>query len=416
MKVCLLSRSDGRGGGYAAAYRLHQGLIQHGIESQLLVSEKTRDDSTISLSYGKRSQDLTKLITYLDALPKRFYRHRQNTPYSVQWVPDQLDKSIKQSSPDIINLHWINDGFLKIETLAQFKRPIVWTLHDMWAFTGGCHYSGECDAYVSACGKCPQLGSHTQSDLSNWIWKRKASAWEHLDLTIVTPSHWLAKCAAASSLFRNLQIEVIPNGLDTNLYKPIEKAIARNILGLPQDKKLILFGAVNSTSDSRKGFSILKDALNRISETSCSSEIELIVFGAPANTRLPDIQLENRSLGKLNDDISLSLVYSAADIFVAPSIQDNLPNTVMESLSCGTPCIAFDIGGMPDMIKHGETGYLAQPFDPADLANMILQLIEDSDKLAFMSSTARKRVEEQFTLAQQAVKYSTLFEKLCTGR
>ena len=177
----------------------------------------------------------------------------------------------------MINLHWINGGYLKIGTIAKFKKPIVWTLHDMWAFTGGCHYNVDCTNYTTSCGNCPQLHSHKETDLSRWIWKRKARAWQNLNLTIVTPSHWLAKCAASSSLLKNVRIEVIPNGLDTKQYKPIEKSLARSILGLPEDKQLILFGAMSATSDPRKGFNFLQSALQNLSQSGWGEQVELVV-------------------------------------------------------------------------------------------------------------------------------------------
>jgi glycosyltransferase involved in cell wall biosynthesis len=411
MKVCLLSRSDGRGGGYAAAYRLHQGLKKLNVNSTMLVGDKTRDDFTVLSDSSKLGKGWGKISPTLDLFPLKCYPSREKLPFSPQFLPDRLTKQVAQLNPDVINLHWINNGYLKIETIAKFKKPIVWTLHDMWAFTGGCHYNGDCMNYTNSCGTCPQLHSNKEKDLSRWIWQRKAKAWQNLNLTIVTPSHWLAKCAASSSLFKDTRIEVIPNGLDTIQYRPIQKSVARSILGLPEDKQLILFGAMSAASDPRKGFSLLQSALQKLSQSGWGAQVELVIFGASQPQNLPELGLKSHYLGRLNDDISLSLVYAAADVFLAPSIQDNLPNTVMESLACGTPCVAFDIGGMPDMIEHQQNGYLAKPFDTEDLAKGIVWVLEDEKRLGKLGSNGRAKVEQKFTLEIQANNYLSLYSK-----
>jgi glycosyltransferase involved in cell wall biosynthesis len=413
MKVCLLSNSDGRGGGYAAAYRLHRGLIEIGIDSTMLVGEKTRGDHTILSPINKLSQVWAKLIPGVSHLPLLLYKRRELTPYSLQWLPDRLAAQVARISPDIINLHWINAGFLQIETLAKFDQPIVWTLHDMWPFTGGCHYSGECDRYTRSCGACPQLGSHRKWDISRWVWQRKAKAWKNLNLTIVTPSRWLADRARESSLFQDLPIEVIPNGVDIQCYKPIDQKIARNLLGLPLDKQIILFGAISATGDRRKGFHLLLTALQKLSQwETWKNKLELVVFGSSEPLDPPDFGFNAHYLGKLGDDISLALVYSAADVFVAPSIQENLPNTVMEALACGTPCVAFEIGGMSDMIDRGENGYLASPFDVEDFAKGIAWVLEDKEKHASLCERARTKVEREFTSEIQASKYCKLYNTI----
>jgi glycosyltransferase involved in cell wall biosynthesis len=413
MKVCLLSNSDGRGGAYAAVYRLHKGLLETGTDSTLLVSDKTRDDHTVLSPASKLMKGWTKLIPAVDHLPLTLYTQREKTPYSIQWLPDRLVSRVAQISPDIINLHWINAGFLQIETLAKFKQPLVWTAHDMWPFTGGCHYSGECDKYTQSCGHCPQLNSQQDGDISGWVWWRKAKAWKNLNLTIVTPSQWLADCARNSSLFQDLRIEVIANGLDIQRYKPIEKNTARNLLGLPQDKQLILFGAMTATSDRRKGFHLLLPAIKKLSQWEIwQHKLELVVFGASEPVNPPDFGLKTHYLGRLNDDISLALVYAAADIFVAPSIEDNLPNTVMEALACATPSVAFKIGGMPDMIEHQENGYLAHPFEVEDLALGINWVLEDTERYNQLCIRARQKVAQEFTLELQAQKYLELYSEI----
>jgi glycosyltransferase involved in cell wall biosynthesis len=317
--------------------------------------------------------------------------------------------------PDLVNLHWTNFAFRSIESLAQFRQPIVWTLHDMWAFTGGCHYASECDRYQKSCRSCPQLGSDFDWDLSRWVWQRKAKTWKSLDLTIVTPSRWLADCARSSSLFSDVPIECIPYGIDLQIYQPIDRAIARSLLQLPQERLLILVGAYGGTADRRKGFQLLQPALERLANQ-WKEQADLVVFGSSAPEKPLDLGFRVHYLGALQDDISLALVYAAANLFVAPSTQDNLPNTVIEAMACGIPCVAFKIGGMPDLIEHQWNGYLATPFEIDDLAKGISWILEQSVCSDLnLGSRCREMAIQRFAQDIQATRYIQLFEQ-CLNR
>ena len=282
-------------------------------------------------------------------------------------------------------------------------------------FTGGCHYPLSCNRYLKSCGLCPQLDSKTQWDLSRWTWKRKKKYWQRSDLVIVTPSRWLAQCAKSSSLLRNCRVEVIPNGLDTNVFKPIDQSVARAILNLPTDKRIILAGSVNAVEHPRKGFQYVLAALKDLASNSWKDKVELAVFGATGAEQSTDTGLTTRYLGYYKDEVSLALIYSAADVFVAPSVQENLANTVMESMACGTPCVAFNIGGMPDMIEHKRTGYLARPCDADDLSQGIAWLLSDEVRLNAVSLRAREKVMREYTLRNQAQRYIDLFRELQSG-
>lgn len=412
MKALLLSANDISGGASKAAYRLHQGFYKIGVFSQMIVDNKYSDNSNIFSHTTKIRKGFAKLKPTLDKLPLNLYPNRDISAYSIQWIRDNIPAQVAQIQPDIVNLHWIADSYLQIESLAKLNKPLVWTLHDMWAFTGGCHYSGDCEKYKESCGSCPQLHSSKETDLSRWVWKRKARSWKDLNLTIVTPSNWLAKCAISSSLFTDLRIEVIPNGIDTDRFKPLEKSVARTILGLPQDKRLILFGSVKATSDVRKGFHLLQPALQKISHRNWVVKTELVIFGASKSINPPNLGLQTHYLGILNDDISLAIVYAAADLFIAPSIEDNLPNTVIESLACGTPCLAFDLGGMPDMIEHKQNGYLARPFEVDSLVRGITWILENEERLQKLGIRAREKAKEEFSLERQAYRYLSLFQEI----
>ena len=267
---------------------------------------------------------------------------------------------------DIVHAHWLGDNFLPIQQLASIKKPLVWTLHDMWAFTGGCHYAGDCMRFLETCGNCPQLSDPGPDDISARVNKQKRIAWARLPLAIVCPSRWLADCAGQSAVLRNKRIEVIANPIDTRAFKPLDRREARYAFNLPLDKKLVLFGAADGTADPRKGFAYLREALSGFAE---SASLELVIFGADNedNGDPIDLDLPIHRTGNLRDNVSLNLLYSACDVFVLPALQDNLPNTLLEALACGTPCVAFATGGIGDLLQHQENGYLAQLADAADL-------------------------------------------------
>lgn len=411
MKPGLVSTYDLKGGASRSAYRLHQGLREINIDSHMFVQQKQSFDVSVHAPRPNLPRQLSHLKPWLSELPLRKYRKRPQTPFSTNQIPDFLDgitDRIHQASIDIVNLHWVSDGFFPLDVLSQLKVPIVWTLHDMWAMTGGCHYNGECDRYQQKCQSCPQLNSQKQQDLSYQEFQRKRNVYRKIDPVIVCPSQWLRQCAIESALLKDLRIEVIPYGIDTNIFRPIPKDIARSLLKLPLNEILILTGAIN-LKDSRKGFSLLKSTLNQLNE---NHKFHLLVFGEASDSS-DNFDYPIHRLGNMNDDLMLVLAYSAADIFVAPSIQDNLPNTVLEAMSCGVPVVAFKIGGMPDLIESKTTGYLAEPFTIDSLAYGIQWALSNKEILSIAS---RKKVENNFTLAHQAKRYIQLFENLSSSR
>jgi glycosyltransferase involved in cell wall biosynthesis len=319
--------------------------------------------------------------------------------------------------PDLINVHWICNGYLQIETLAKFQKPLVWTLHDMWPFTGGCHYGQECDRYTQSCGSCPLLKSDRHWDVSRWIWQRKAKTYPQLNLTVVAPSRWMAECAQKSSLFRSVRVEVIPHGLDTTVYQPIDAPVARKLLNLPQDKQLILFGAgSNAVDDPRKGLPLLQTALKKLAEAGWGDRFELVIFGTDAPEIPLDLGFKAHYLGRFYDDLSLVLSYSAADVMIVPSVQEAFGQTASESLACGTPVVAFRATGLPDIVSHEQDGYLAEPFSPEDLAQGIAWVLADPDRHQQLRLNARTKAEREFMLLLQAQRYSALFAEILESR
>ena len=413
MRILHINTYDQEGGAGLASWRIHRGLQSLGVESQMLVQSRTSGEASVYERDTRLAKALAVFRPYLDMLPLLFYRYRQQTHWSVEWFPAWITRQIRSLNPDIIHLHWICRGFVDVPSLASFQKPVVWTLHDSWAFTGGCHVPGDCQKYRDRCGHCPQLGSRHAWDLSRWTWNRKYKFWRDIPLTIVTPSRWLGDCARSSLLFRGRRIEVIPNGIDLSLYRPVEKQQARALLGLPQDRKMILFSAMNATYDINKGFRHLETALRQLAEAGRNERMELMVVGQSAPPIPVNIgSIPNRFLGVLRDELSMRLVYSAADVTVMASAQENLPNSIMESLACGTPVVAFNIGGVPNLVEHQVNGYLAQPFSTDDLSAGLLFVLSDEDRWRRLSYRARNKIENEFNVDKIARQYRMLYEQL----
>jgi glycosyltransferase involved in cell wall biosynthesis len=412
VRILHVNTFDLEGGAGRAAWRLHQGLRHLGKESLMLVQTRNSGDASVYERNTRLARTLAIFRPYIDMLPLLFYRHRQQTHWSVEWFPERISRQIQTLNPDIIHLHWICRGFIDIPSLASFQKPVVWTLHDSWAFTGGCHIPGDCQSYRERCGHCPQLGSQHAWDLSRWTWTRKYKFWRDTPLMIVTPSQWLGDCARNSSLLQQRRIVVIPNGIDLNQYRPVEKQEARAILGLPQDRNLVLISAMNATYDVNKGFRYLEAALRQLAAAGWHDRVELMVVGQsapsiPVNTGIP-----SRFLGVLRDDVSMRLAYSAADVTVMASAQENLPNSIMESLACGTPVVAFNVGGVPHLIEHQVNGYLAQPFSVDDLSVGLSYVLSYADRWRRLSVRAHDKIEREFNAHHIAQQYLTLYEQL----
>lgn len=413
MKILHLNDSDLDGGAAKAAYRLHQGLQTAGHQSNLLVRTKASANSAVL----KQQDAVTKLGPLVSYLPLRLSKHKPTAQFSPQHslpgLPNQILRRARLIAPDIVHLHWICNGYLTIESLRHFQQPITWTLHDMWPLTGGCHYSQQCTRYQQTCGNCPILTSTHSTDLSHNVWQRKAKAWRSLNLTLIAPSQWIARCAKHSSVLRHHRITVIPHGLDTTIYKPLNQAFARQALNLPPHKTLILFGASSGvTHDPRKGFLHLQAALQSIKSTGQYPQAEAVVFGTSKPSQPFDMGLPTHYLGKLHDDSTLALIYSAADVMVVPSQQETFGQTASEALACGIPVAAFDVTGLKDVVSHQQDGYLAQPFDSKELANGIMWILEDPERYRQMCAIARQKAAKEFSLSLQAKRHGELYKEL----
>lgn len=309
---------------------------------------------------------------------------------------------------DIINLHWVNQGFLSLhglEKLVNLGKPIVWTLHDMWPFTGGCHYAGACLEFNEHCGYCPFLRSPSKNDLSTSVFNQKKSIYSKANMTIVSCSRWLGTLARSSTLFRANTITSIPNPIDTNFYRIHDKSLCRSELGLPLDKKILLFGAANLL-DARKGLRYLEEALSILKSgfPDLAEKLALVVFGKLNKDIRERFVFETHPMEFISNPMTLVKLYNAADMFILPSLQDNLPNTVVESQCCGTPVVGFGIGGVPEMIEHNKTGYLAEMKNSLSLANGIYSMLwfNSEEQRQYIREHAISKFSEQ-VVAQQYI-------------
>ncbi len=377
-------------------------------------------------SLDAKSMRISDAFREIDLFPKRVLWKANNNvatglnpDTSLGWWGLQHINRKMLIDCDIVQLHWISGGFMRPEQLVQLASyPLVWRLADMWPFCGSEHYTAGNERYVE--GYLPHNRPQVEEgpDVNRWVWNRKRKAYARLsDLTIVAPSRWMADCAGRSALFRDRRIEYIATGTDLEIYRPQPSAEARKRLGLPEQSKIILFGSITGTASPRKGFKHLLSALGVLAKTKARDDIHLVTFGSHPTEQPFVVPWPVTSLGRLDEEQDLALAYSAADVFVAPSREENLANTVLESLGCGTPVVAFDIGGMPDAIDHMRNGYLAEPFDDADLAAGIGAILDlTKARYTKMRVAARKKSESEFEQVAQAKKYLELYQDILTRR
>ena len=413
MKILTLNYHDSIGGAARAAYNLYRGLLDIGLDSKMMVSTKGTNDHGVIGPKTKLKKVRSVLSPYIDDIPKLYFSTLNEIIHSPAWFSNIRISQINRLNPDIIHLHWVQGGFLSVNTIAKLNKPIVWTLHDMWPFSGAEHYSNGSMRYKNGYKRNnrPKEGE-CGFDLNRWTWNRKKRAWGKIkNLTVVAPSNWMAKCARESILFKDKRVETIHVGLDHHLYRPRNKKTVREILRIPLDKNIILIGAMDFLKDKRKGAHLLKQAFHKLMDSGIQRNTLLYILGSSAPKIKVDFGFQTHYYGTNRDDLSLALLYSAVDVFVAPSIEENFSATVFESLSCGTPVVAFDIGGMPDMITHLQNGYLANAFDINDLAKGITWVLNEANRQQ-ISANSRAFIERECTLEIQAKRYHNLYESI----
>ncbi|MDZ7611975.1 MAG: glycosyltransferase family 4 protein [Candidatus Moranbacteria bacterium] len=412
MKILHIVAGDLNGGAAKGAYCLHKGLLELGLDSKILTNSVTTfgDERVVSVAAGKKGRIRNMIRGQFDSLSASLYRKREKIIFSTGFFGFDFTKTKEYKEADIIHLHWINNGFVNIKHLRKVKKPIVWTIRDMWPMTGGCHVAEaiNCKKYKTKCGKCKQLKSNWSFDLSYIVHKRKRKYLPR-HTKIVGISNWIAEKAKESNLFKNFDVSMINNNVDSNIFYSVEKRVAKKILNLKTDKKVILTGA-GDNSNHWKGFYKFLNATKSLDK----NKYLLCFFGKLNNDVIRDIKetgFEYKLFGYIQDQISLRLIYSAADIFVAPSIMDSFGKTLAESMACGTPVVCFDSTGPKDIVDHHLNGYKAEPFKPDDLARGIKWVLNGSD-YEKLCQNAREKVVKNFDSKVIAGKYKSLYKEI----
>lgn len=334
--------------------------------------------------------------------------------HSPSCLPCRLDRELNASDADLLHLHWVQGEMLSIEAIGRLRKPLVWTLHDCWAFSGSEHYPNGLEdlRYEQGYHHHNRPPCHHGLDLDRWCWQRKRRHWRR-PFQLVCPSRWLAGCVQRSALLGHWPVRVIPYPLPTHIYRPWPKEMARQLFGLPAEGPLLLFGALGGSRDPRKGWDLLEAALLQLAPT--LPGLQAVVFGQSQPPDPPRVGLPIHYVGTLHDDQSLALLYSATDVMVVPSRMDNLPQTAIEAQSCGVPVVAFNTSGLPDAVEHQRTGYLAEPFDPADLAHGIGWVLENSEGRERLGRQARARAIQLWSPQRIANLYAALYEEVLSA-
>lgn len=409
MKVLHVVGGSLEDGAARGALWLHRALLASGVDSRILVREPPPGDpSATSPALNGAQRLLWRLGTKLDAAPLRLYPRRQRRMFSVGRLGLDLAREPAYAWADIVNLHWVNNGMLALARLPAITKPLVWTLRDMWPFTGGCHYAMGCRRYVHGCGACPQLGSVSANDLS-----AVAASWKHrfvpAGTVIVAISRWIGECARASLALGHLDIRVIPNSIDTTLFYPVDKAAARARLGLPVNARIVLSGSV-APAVFYKGYDLWQAAARDLRDQGMITAL----FGR--HQPHPDDPPGVLTFGQVRDDARLRDLYAAADAFVLPSREEAFGKTGAEALACGTPVVAFDASGPRDIVTHQLTGYLARPFEVDDLVAGVRWVVADPERADRLSRAAAEDAARRFATAVAAAEYGNLYAELVERR
>lgn len=417
MKILLIGKHPRTGGAAIASTRLMEALKARNVDVSMLVQEgEDKAEGIYSTSHGpvKRWINLFRFI-----LERLVFLPRERTAsirflFSLANTGESIVRNPLFKEADVIHLHWINAGFLSLKSLRELLnsgKPVVWTFHDMWPFTGGCHYALDCKEYTRECGECPYLKKPGKRDLSHRIWKKKMKLFMDSKVSVVTPSAWLKGCVEASTLLSHWQVSAIHNPVNYKIFRPVEREDSCTNLGLDPSKKYILFGAA-TMKNVLKGFNYFMEAMQILSgEAGIEEEVEIILFGKTGSDVEESFPLPTRNIAFIKSIDTIVDLYNAADLFVIPSLQDNLPNTIIESMLCGTPVVGFDTGGIPEMIDHRVNGYLAEYKSSTDLAEGVNWVLS-ADNYKQLSEDTRSSALERFSMERSVDMHIDLYHEV----
>lgn len=406
MKILHINTYDTKGGAARAMYRIHTALSKAGIQSEVLVSEKRSSDNNVhvfEIPFLRKKKWFIKKIA-------RFRSTKNSSFHSYNIFNSGINSKINMFDCDVVHLHWIGNEFISIPEIKKINKPIVWTLHDMWAFCGAEHYDD-----INNSGSYRFGYQRNNTNIDAIIWKRKERHWKNIKFHFVSISRWIAECLQKSLLFKSYTGSVIRNCIDTEQYCQRDKYISRKKLNIPSEKKTVLFGADGKDSNPLKGFMLLKDSFQFFSDI--ENDFQFLVFGKGAGRKKEIINgIEVIDVGKITNEDYLTTLYSAADVFVIPSMIDNYPNTVLEAMSCGTPCVGFKVGGIPELIDHQMNGYLVCPFDTKELAEGIAWVLRDKERMEELGNNARRKIEKECNETLIAEEYKKLYESVLNNK
>ena len=420
LKVVHLNTYDGNGGAGRACLRLNLALnAVSGVNSEVIVFYKFGHNQAVKTFNSNAFKRAFAAFTIVaERLLAKRYLKPVKIPFSFTWFGQSVVNHPGVLAADIIHLHWVNHSFLNPKHLAELSKlnkPIVWTFHDSNAFTGGCHVRYTCNHFEKNCGDCPVLVDAHPNDISHKIWEQKQEAYQQLNFKIIAPSSWMQTSVLRSTLMKGKTVGVIPNTLETNIFQPQNQQKARTSLNLPLDKFIFLTGFMPSKKDSHKGAAYLLESLELLAAKNSidPKQIELVIFGNRNTEDVPTFPFKTTFLGTIKNDEKLAACYAAADAFLIPSLEDNLPYTVMESLACGTPVIAFTTGGIPDMVQHLHNGFLAD-YRSAESFCAGMEWIKNYPVKEALRQNAREMVMQNFSEKVIAQKHLELYQSLIT--
>lgn len=410
MKVLIVNTSERTGGAAVAANRLMRALNNNGVKVKMLVRDKDTDALTVvplSQSWRLRWHFLWERLVVFCHL---HFSRTHLFEIDIANTGSDITRLREFQEADIIHLHWINQGMLSlggIRKILQSGKPVIWTMHDIWPATAICHLTLDCRAFTSECRNCRLLpGGGSSHDLAASVWRKKQQMVADENIYYVACSRWLESEAKKSALLKGQKITSIPNPIDTHIYKKGNKQEARQRLGLPLDRKLILFASQRVTNEN-KGMGYLIEACRQLADI---PQLGLVILGGHAEEVVPQLPLEAWPLGYVNDEQRVVDAYNAADVFVLPSLSENLPNTIMEAMACGVPCVGFKVGGIPEEIDHRRNGYVAEYRQAEDLARGIRWILTEAD-YDQLSRDAVHKVVQSYSQQSVAMKYLDVYHQ-----
>ena len=420
MKVLIVNTSEKTGGAALAAKRLMEALNNNGVKAKMLVRDKETEQITVVPLPSKLMQQWHFLWDRF-----KIYCHlwfSKNHLFDIDTASSGADitKLPEFKEAEIIHLHWVNQGMLSLKGIKKILdsgKPVVWTMHDLWPATAICHYPERCERFKSHCRECGMLHrGGCLGDLAARVWKRKKAMLASRSISFVACSRWLCSEARQSALLKEQRIVSIPNPIDTRIFHPIDKVEARKQLQLPEDKQIILFVSQKVT-DPRKGMDYLIESLNRLlaDDPSLRERAVVAILGGQAEEIAERLPMEAYPLGYVSETKRIVAIYSAVDLFVTPSLSDNLPNTIMEAMACGVPCVGFKVGGIPEMIDHLKNGYVANYCDAADFANGIRWVLAEADWNELSAACLRK-VHTCYSLTSVSLRYTELYSQALASK